>query len=64
MHVEVSRSGAAVLHPGSSVQIISGPFAGVIGTLRAIGPDGSAQVAITLVGEEVVVRIRTKDLSP
>ncbi len=64
MHVEVSRSGAAVFHLGSSVQIIGGPFAGQIGVLSDLGPDGSAHVAITLVGEKVVVRIRTKDLSP
>lgn len=61
--VEIPHSGAPTLLVGSSVRIPSGPFAGRIGVLSELGGDGTALVAITLVGENIILRIRAKDLS-
>lgn len=43
------------------VRIIAGPFAGSAGTLVSTTPNGTAEVRLTVAGEEVVVQMPLTD---
>ncbi|WP_258581167.1 transcription termination/antitermination protein NusG [Mesorhizobium sp. AR02] len=51
------------LLPGSSVRIVSGPFAELIGRLDRLDPTGRARVLVSIMNGEIPVDLESRDLA-
>ena len=49
---------------GDRVQFLSGPFAGMIGTLEALDTHGRITILLTLLGQSTRVRAKVNDIVP
>jgi transcription elongation factor/antiterminator RfaH len=52
------------LVPGQQVQVIAGPFAGVIGELATCGARGRVEILLEVMGQQVRVRSQARALMP
>lgn len=55
---------ASALSPGDNVTFMAGPFAGLIGRLEHLDPQGRVTVLLDLLGRATTIRGRASDLRP